>query len=333
MIEINYQQANYFIKNFLKKNFQEDSSISSSDFTIIKIAGDASFRSYYRVKLNNNNQTYILSFSPPNYEKIDHFIMIDNFLCINGFSAPKIFDIDDKNGFLLLEDFGDLTFTRLLENDNKNELRYYQNACDVLIELNKTQPDSSLKPYNNQILINEVMLFVEWYLKLIQKTINLDQIEQFKKIWFDLFDQLSDQKKVVVLRDYHADNLMIINNNNNYKSIGILDFQDALIGLPAYDLVSLLDDIRRNIDDKNRDYLYQYFVEKLQLDKQKFFQDCEILSLQRNIKILGIFARLVLRDNKKKYLDYLDRVKYFVNLRINSNVIFEPLNKLLNNYL
>ena len=329
MIELNYKCANDFLKENLQKLFEIK---NPENFTIEKIAGDASFRSYYRILADEKN--FILMFAPTSHEDLKPFIKVDNYLISKNFNAPKIYAIDEKNGFLLLEDFGDKTFTKILAQDVSNEFNYYKNACDVLFELHKIEPDISLESYNNHVLFREVSLFVDWYLKLENKSISLQQKADFKHHWFALFDLLSSDKKVIVLRDYHADNLMIINNQNNYNSIGLLDFQDALIGLPAYDLVSLLDDIRRNILPNNRQMLYEYFIKKSQKDSQSFLQDCEILSLQRNIKILGIFARLVLRDNKINYLEYIPRVKHFVELRLNSqNKIFSDMNKFLNYFL
>jgi aminoglycoside/choline kinase family phosphotransferase len=333
MIELNYQFANDFIYKNLKNLYNKT---STSKFEISKIAGDASFRSYYRISLEN--RSFILMFAPPLYEEIKPFMNVANFLIKNGFNAPKIFGVDHDNGFLLLEDFGDLTYSKKFSSSfplNLNdEFNCYKNACELLLELHKIKPDKALNDYNNHVLFREVSLFVDWYLPLKNKSISLQQKADFKFLWFELFDLLNKEQKVTVLRDYHADNLMIINNKNNYNSVGLLDFQDALIGLPAYDLVSLLDDIRRNIDDENRQKLYNYFFENCPQDQLSLSQDCEILSLQRNLKILGIFARLVNRDHKAKYLEYMPRVKYFVNLRLNSNnKIFTDIKKFLNYFL
>ncbi len=327
MIELNYNLAQEFLKNFFANQLNK-----SAEFEIKKIAGDASFRSYYRISLADKN--YILMFAPPSHEKLNPFVNVANFLVNKGFNAPKIYCIDSENGFLLLEDFGDNTFTKILTSDNSNEFLYYKNACDVLLKIHNIQPDITLNNYNNQVLFCEVSLFIEWYLPLKNLYISPQQKSKFIHLWFALFDLLSTEKKVVVLRDYHADNLMIINNKNDYNSVGLLDFQDTLIGLPAYDLVSLLDDIRRDIDDNNRTKLYEYFVKNCSQDEKSLLQDCEILSLQRNIKILGIFARLVTRDNKSKYLEYIPKVKYFINLRLNSeNKIFDDIKKFLNLFL
>lgn len=331
MTELNYQLA----KKFIDKNLSL-LRLDSQEYEINKLASDASFRSYYRIKFKNNFDNLMLMYAPVGHERIDHFIHVDKFLVEHNLSAPQIKAIDEENGFLLLEDFGDNTFTRVLKDNPELELDLYKKACDVLIELHKIDDKISLESFNNHVMIKEVMLFIDWYLQLNNKKISLSQIANYKKIWFELFDKITlTQKKVVVLRDYHADNLMLLNNKDNYKSIGLLDFQDALIGSPVYDLISLLDDIRRDIAEENRQELYKYFISKTNYHEENFLQDCEIISLQRNVKILGIFARLVLRDKKDKYLEYIPRVKYFVECRLNSsNPIFNDIkiffNKLIN---
>lgn len=329
MVELNYQLG----KKFIDKNLPI-LNLDCHEYELIKFASDASFRSYHRIKFKNSSKSLMLMFAPVNYERIDHFINVDKFLVEHNFSAPQIKAIDEKNGFLLLEDFGDNTFTKILKNNPELELELYKKACDVLIELHKVDFKISLESYNNHVMIKEVMLFIDWYLQLNNKKISLTEIANYKKIWFELLDKITITKKVVVLRDYHADNLMLLDNKKDYKSIGLLDFQDALIGSPIYDLVSLLDDIRRDLIEENRQELYNYFISKTNYQAQNFHQDCEIISLQRNVKILGIFARLVLRDKKDKYLDYIPRIKYFVWQRLNSsNPIFNEIRIFLNNFI
>lgn len=290
--------------------------------TIKKVAGDASFRSYYRISCGEKN--FILMFAPPSHEDIHPFIKIDKFLVEHDFSAPKIFAIDEKEGFLLLEDFGDDSYGRVLAGkgvdiDPKTveETSLYKNACDVLIALHKIAPPKDLEIYNHALLFREVMLLVDWYLPYVKKiTMTLDEKARFKRLWFDLFDALNRDNQVLVLRDYHADNLMILKNSSGYKSVGLLDFQDAVIGSPAYDLVSLLEDARRDVDEKTRAEIFAHYLYATSIDKNSFARDYAILSLQRNIKILGIFARLANRDSKPFYLNLLPRVIDLVKMRL-----------------
>ncbi len=286
---------------------------------ITKIAGDASFRSYYRIVCDD--KTHILMFAPPSHEDIKPFEKIADFLIQNNFSAPKIFARSEEEGFLLLEDLDDDTYGRILAKISGKELQLrelelYHLACDCLTELHKIPAPKDIVPYNNALLFREVMLFVDWYLPLQKKTMSLEQKKEFKFLWFKIFDLLDKENQVLVLRDYHADNLMFLPQRKNHQKVGLLDFQDAVIGSKAYDLVSLLEDARRDLNEENRELLFNHYLKNLNSSKEIFIRDYEILSLQRNLKILGIFARLSIRDNKHHYLNLLPRVLNFVKMRV-----------------
>jgi hypothetical protein len=319
----------------LARKFLAENKIQNCE--IKKIAGDASFRSYYRIKAGND--LYVLMYAPPTHEEIKHFITVDEFLVSHDFSAPKIFARDYENGFLLLEDLGDETYGRILakEKDSKKlESELYHHAIDCLLALHKIKEFPSVPNYNHAELFREVMLFVDWYLPLHEKKISLQQKADFKFLWFAVFDLLSKKSEniSVVLRDYHADNLMILPKRKSFKQVGLLDFQDALIGSKAYDLVSLLEDARRDVDLENSKKLFDYYLKKSSCDKDEFIRDYSILSLQRNIKILGIFCRLSRRDGKHEYIKLLPRVSGFVKNRIamKEKELFE-IGKFLKNFL
>lgn len=304
MIELDHELVNKFLE---RNNF--------NNFNYKKIAGDASFRSYYRVFLEG--QTYILMHAPKPYENVEPFIEIAKILKEFNLNSPKIIAQDIENGLLLLQDFGDNTFSKYLVKNPSTELQLYQNAIDCLIKIHKIDcKNLPIKKYNIATLYREVALFINWYLPYKNHKISLSEIKFYKSSWIDLFDKLSKQEGVLVLRDYHADNLMILGREENSSNVGLLDFQDALIGSHAYDIVSLLEDARRDIDSKNSQKLFDYFVSKSNYCEQELKIDFEIISLQRNIKILGIFARLFMRDNKQQYLNYLPRVEDFVKKRI-----------------
>ena len=305
--DLNYEQAQVFLNDFGIANYQ-----------IKKVAGDASFRSYYRILFGNNSR--ILMFAPPPHEDIKPFEKIDKFLIEQGIKAPKIYARDEKIGFLLLEDFGDDTYNKILLKDPEKEFEIYSKALDVLLKLHKIEAPQNVKSYNNAELFREVMLFIDWYLKLKNKSISVAQIAEFKSLWFELFDLISTENQVLILRDYHADNLMLLKEGQGTNSVGLLDFQDALIGSRAYDLVSILEDARRDVSEDNRKKLLQYYLDKSQIDHDSFKQDYEILSLQRNIKIIGIFARLSIRDGKDFYLKIIPRVVGLIENRLNSDV-------------
>ncbi len=317
MIELKYELANKFLERHNLLNCQ-----------IIKIAGDASFRSYYRIFCGDKN--FILMFAPPSHEDIKPFIKVDEFLVANDFSAPKIYAIDHENGFILLEDLNDDTYGRILAKDLSQELPLYQKACDVLLRLHKTSNLEGLPSYNAGLLLREVMLLIDWYLPLKKRNITTQEVQDYRYFWFELFDKLDKENQTVVLRDYHADNLLALPEKEGFKQVGLLDFQDAVIGSKAYDLVSLLEDARRDVDNFNRDKLLNYYLDKSGCDKEKFLNDYAILSLQRNIKIVGIFARLSIRDGKHHYLDLLPRVIGFIERRLDSqSVIFSNISNLI----
>ncbi len=322
MIPLNLEKA----KIFLRQN-------KIANYEIKLVAGDASFRSYYRIFAAP--ETFILMFAPPSHENIAPFIEIDEFLVRNNFSAPKIFAIDENEGFILLEDFGDESYTKSLAGNQNHELELYKKSCDCLIELHKLQAPQDLAQYNNELLFREVMLFVDWYLPHVKKIeLNLAQRARFKSLWFELFDLLNRENQALVLRDYHADNLMVLKNRASHKSVGLLDFQDAVIGFKAYDLVSLLEDARRDIDEKNRAEILNYYLTKSVAPQKSFLQDYAILSLQRNIKIIGIFARLAMRDSKPHYLNLLPRVIKFVIMRLDSDAsLFGEMSAFLKKFI
>lgn len=312
MIEINLVSAQKFLVENGLTNCQ-----------IKKVAGDASFRSYYRIFFQE--KTFILMFAPPEHEDVKPFIKIDKILVENGFRAPKILAKNIDLGFILLEDFGDETYSKSLQKNSAEEYFLYEKACDVLIEIQKIPLKKiDILHYNHATLFREVMLFIDWYLPWKNHIISLQQIQDYKFYWIELFDKLSKNNQSLVLRDFHADNLMVLNNKNGFEAVGLLDFQDALIGSNAYDLLSLLEDARREVNEKNKQKLFDYFISKANYNREDFLVDYEIISLQRNIKILGIFARLHLRDGKNQYINFIPRVKDFVEQRLNKTNLISP---------
>lgn len=310
MIELNEG----LVREFLSSNRIEN-------YEIKKIAGDASFRSYYRIFADK--KSYILMFAPPSHEDVKPFIKIDEFLISCGFFAPEIIAKNVELGFLLLKDFGDETYNRVLSKNPQEEFLLYKNAADVLLNLHHFASPKDLPIYNHALLFREVMLFVDWYLPLSGKVFDEREKSEFKYLWFKIFDLLSKENQVLVLRDYHADNLMKIP-----QGVGLLDFQDAVTGSKAYDLVSLLEDARRDVSENVRQKILEYYIEKSACDPDVFLRDYAILSLQRNVKILGIFSRLSKRDNKHHYLDFMPRVRNFVDARLEEK-IFSEIKKLI----
>ena len=273
---------------------------------ILPLAGDASFRRYFRVV--DGDRTAVLMDAPPEHEDSQPFLAIAGHLDGLGFSAPRILAVDLDKGLLLLEDFGDTRVNPLLEREPALETVIYERAIDVLVALHRQPPPADLAAYDGPVLHREVDLLVDWYMPALA----LDHDRQgFASAWAHVFMPLLKQggAPVLVLRDYHADNLMWLPERPVLQSLGLLDFQDGLAGHPAYDLVSLLQDARRDISPTLEEAMLDRYVKAAGItDVQGFRAQYEILGAQRNTKILGIFTRLWKRDGKAGYLSFQPRV-------------------------
>ena len=276
----------------------------------VLLAGDASFRRYERIKIND--KTAVLMDAPPPEEDARPFIKITEHLIKLGYSVPHIFAQDIDSGFLLLEDLGDETFTNSLAV-GVDEKQLYQSATDVLIdlhgrELSEALPDG-LENYDDEKLFAEVVLFVDWYMTgIFGKTFSDHVRSDFLNIWYKLLSEISFDHETLVLRDFHADNLMWLPNREGIRKCGLLDYQDAVRGLPAYDLMSLLEDARRDLKPGMAGDLLDYYYTSLpKFDQSQFNKVYAVLSAQRHCKVIGIFSRLAIRDRKYNYLAHIPR--------------------------
>jgi len=269
----------------------------------IPLVADASLRTYDRLKMGK--QTAILMNSPLS-ERPEQFVLIDEMLRRTGAHAPKILAQDLTNGFLILEDFGNDTFTNLL-NKGESEFNLYQKGIETLIRIQDkvVLPDSGIPLYSFERLMNEVMLLPNWFGKALPGGLSDTAIAEFKEIWEELIRKLEGLPNTLVLLDYHADNLMITLGGD----CGILDFQDARIGPVGYDLMSLLEDERRDVSPNVRKELIElYFKKRPTVDTPLVRESLPIITMQRHTKVIGIFVRLFLRDKKEKYLKMIPLV-------------------------
>ena len=271
------------------------------------LAGDASFRKYERVFLGDKQA--VLMDAPPDKEDVRPFINIAEYLAECDMSAPQIIAQDIKNGLLLLEDLGDDLFARVLEKTPEKEEELYLAATDVLIELYKTCHSSeswNLVPqFTPEKMLAQVALLPEWYPQL--NNIKIDA-QSYMQIWQEIIAKLPDIGKTLVLYDFHAENLLWLPNRQAHKKAGLLDFQDAMIGSPAYDMVSFLEDARRDVKPETVSKVIDYYLAKTGIAKDDFMLAYHILGAQRNCRIIGTFSRLALRDGKEKYLSFMPRV-------------------------
>jgi hypothetical protein len=281
---------------------------------IAPLAGDASFRRYFRVTLDA--RTAVLMDAPPPQEDPRPFLDMAHWLAQRGFAAPAIHASDAGSGLVLLEDFGDARLREAIDAEPEAEHDFYAPAVDILVELAR-HPAGPLAPYDMPVLLREAALFVDWYCPAIG--LEIDR-EGWDAAWNSVLGHALAAEPVTVLRDYHAENLMLIGDE---KRLGLLDFQDALAGHPAYDLVSLLQDARRDVDPSVEEQMLARYRAATGAG-QDFLRAYHVLGAQRNAKILGIFTRLWQRDGKDRYPALCPRVWAYLERGLTQPVL-EPV--------
>jgi aminoglycoside/choline kinase family phosphotransferase len=272
------------------------------------LAADASFRRYFR--LSDDGRRAVLMDAPPPHEDVRPYIQIAGLLRGHGLSAPEIYAEDREQGLLLIEDFGDDTYTRLLAAGG-DEATLYSLAIDTLVSLQRavTAPPD-LPPYDEEVLTAEAALLTDWYVPaVLDAPLSPDAREEFMALWRAALPLAALPGPTLVLRDYHVDNLMLLPGRDGVRGCGLLDFQDALCGPASYDLASLLEDARRDVPEALREAMTARYLDALpQIDGGAFRRSAAILAAQRNAKIIGIFTRLARRDGKPQYLGHIPRV-------------------------
>lgn len=321
--------------------FLSQTEFAAAAFT--PIAGDASTRSYRRARIGDKSA--ILLLAPPAAEapecppdaspeerarlgynacarlagpNLTAFTAIARVLRDVGLSAPAIYADDPAKGFALIEDLGDDLYVKSASGDDEAPL--YENAVRALVHLHHAAPppprqaNYRMLSYDATAMRAETHLLMEWYWELkTGHAPSADLIAQYQGLFDAAIARLS-APSAIVLRDYHAENLLWLPHRDGVARVGIIDFQDGLIGHGAYDLVSLLEDARRDVAIDLQQAMIDFYVKDASqsidnFDTDQFMLDYNILAAQRNAKILGIFARLYLRDKKNRYLDFLPRVE------------------------
>ena len=297
-----------------------------------EINGDASFRKFYRNKKNNSIVVYAKK------EKMKNLLIYDainKILIKNKILAPKLLSHNYKDHLIEVEDFGDNTLFKILQKRKTNKEIFFKKIIKTLIRLqlikdkhviNFKNQKYKVKEYNSKILSNEAYLFSQWYASRKLNSYKMRNFEKkYKKEIKNLLLKLKFKNDTFVHRDFHVSNLIYFKNN-----IAVIDSQDALIGNKAYDLASLVDDVRLKTSNEFKKKVVSYFLKKFKKDKtKKFINDFEILSVARNLKIIGIFMRLAARDNKKKYKKMIPYAWQMINYRMKNNVEFINLKSLL----
>lgn len=292
------------------------SSCGLASATQEPMQADASFRRYYRIR--GGKKPMLLMQDPPDRPAVPPLVMVEPFVKIAdhlramGLRTPQIYEKDFQNGLLLIEDFGDDTYTRLF-NKGVDSRGLYELAVDALAQLNK-HPDRNkidIPAYDEERLVNEATLMLDWYYPSQTGQPPTDEMkETFAYVWCGLFESLPKNQQSLVLRDYHVDNLMLTADGDGVGRCGILDFQDSLIGQFSYDLMSLLEDARRALAPDLKQHLYDRYLRAMgpSLDKEAFAYSFRVLAAQRHAKVLGIFVRLSQRDGKHQYLKFIPHV-------------------------
>ena len=302
---------------------------------LIKIKGDASFRTFFR-KVNVQQNSIIVSAKKEKFQNLIVYDAINKILRKNKVLAPDLYNENYRKNFIEIEDFGNKTILNEIKKKNKNKFDYFKKIIDLLIKVQLIKDRKvytfknkkySIPKYDKRILIQEANLFCDWYVKSKLSKIESKKFsKEFTKVTKNLASKLMSNQDVFVHRDFHVSNLMLVK-----KSIGIIDSQDALIGNRAYDLASLIDDVRLKTSKSFKKKIFNFYIKRQKkINIYKLKNDFEILSILRNLKIIGIFTRLAIRDGKKKYLKLIPYAWKLIGMRINENEVFNDLKNLLN---
>jgi len=271
---------------------------------ILPLAGDASFRRYFRVV--HGDRSAVLMDAPPPHEDPRPFIDVAEWLVAKGLTAPEILARDLERGLLLLGDFGNARLRETLDIDPMRERELYERATDVLVHLHDHPSMEGLPPHGLDQWLEELKLFTDWYCPAVGAEVD---VEAYQRAWREVLEPVAGDGlgPVTVLRDYHAENIMLVEGREGVAHFGLLDFQDALAGHPAYDLASVLEDARRDVPPAlEREIIDRYGAATGH--GEAFERAYWALAAQRNTRILGVFTRLWKRDDKPGYRRFQPRM-------------------------
>ena len=297
-----------------------------------KIKGDASFRKFYR---NRENKSILVISKKEKLKNLLIYDAINKILVKNKILAPNLLSENYINNCIEINDFGEQTLFQILKDKRNNKYIFFKKIIKILNKIQSIKDKKvknfknklyKIQEYNNKILIDETKLFCDWYApKILSRLKSIKFKKKFKLEIKNLLSKLNYKNVTFVHRDFHVSNLMYYN-----KKIAVIDSQDALIGNRAYDLASLIDDVRLNTSNELKEKVFRFYIKtNKKIDLEKFKKDFEILSVLRNLKIIGIFTRLAVRDNKKKYLKLIPYAWKMINHRIKKQNEFNNLMLLL----
>lgn len=284
----------------------------TAGFRVESLSGDASFRRYHRIHLpviaeiDKTEITYLLMDAPPDKESVAEFVHVADIMS-EVVNVPDIIAQDIERGFLLLQDFGTVEFAHLIRDDAKHKDVYYSQALSTLAALQSLDTQVDLPVYSDAKLAEEMDLFEAWFLPYLSVSMNDEAKQLWQALKTQLIADISKQPSVIVHRDYHSRNLMA---DKGSDTLGVIDFQDAVIGAYTYDLVSLVRDAYIHYDEKWVEKRIHEFYELInpKVDFGSFLVQTNIMGVQRHLKVLGIFVRLSERDGKCRYLNDIPKV-------------------------
>ena len=302
---------------------------------IILIKGDASFRKFYRKKKNKKSSIIVYAKKEKN-KNLLNYDSINKLLIKNNIIAPKLISESFSKNFIEINDLGTKTIFDFFNKKKVNRFKIYRKIILILIKLQNIKSRKiknfkkkyyKIQNYSKKMIFNEANLFLDWYVpKVINKNKKSKIKKELKKIIISLIQKIQLPNNTFVHRDFHISNLII-----NKNKISVIDSQDAVYGNIAYDLASLIDDVRIKTSKNLKEMVYKNYLNlnKKKINKKKFRSDFEILSVLRNLKVIGIFSRLAQRDNKKKYLKLIPYTWKLIEGRISNNDVFIDLKKKL----
>ena len=308
------------------------------NYKLKKISGDASFREFYRLR-KNKNTSIIVSAKKDKFKNLAVYAVVNNILNANKINAPKLVSNHYKNNMIEISDLGEKSFYDHIVS-KKNKLKDYKSLIKLLIKIQKIKIKKVYKlnkfkikipKYTLSNLHKESDLFFDWYLKYFLKSKKISMIKrQLRTELNTVYKKLIYRNDTFVHRDFHVSNIMM-----NKNKLGLIDSQDAIIGNPLYDIASLIDDVRIKLPSKLQNDLLNFYHKNSKFKNEKIEKlknDFDILSVQRNLKILGIFVRLFKRDNKDNYLKFLPYTWLLIKKRL-ENPVFKNLKILFYKYL
>ena len=301
------------------------------EYKLKKISGDASFREFYRIQKGSKSSIIVLA-KKDKFKNLVTYSAVNKILNTNGILAPKLLNNFTNKNIIEIADLGKTSFYNFIKN-KKNKLSNYKKLIDIIIKMQKIKLKKEynfksnkikFEKYNSYNLHKESDLFFDWYLKYLFTKKKSKQMKiKIRKELNKLYKRLKLRNNCFTHRDFHVSNVMI-----SGKRFGLIDSQDAIIGNPLYDVASLIDDVRIKIPQKTKEKLFNYYLKKTRFKKRDLKNDFDILSVQRNLKILGIFARLHVRDKKSNYLKFLPYTWKLIEMRL-KNPIFYNLKNLI----